>query len=59
MMKLFASESDNLQNIQTTKQTIRASPSDPGSLLRNGYPSPLRPPKTPLCKSLSSMCLYI
>ncbi|XP_060592854.1 ankyrin repeat and fibronectin type-III domain-containing protein 1-like isoform X3 [Ruditapes philippinarum] len=50
MMKMFTSESDNLQQIQTqNRQILRASPSDPGSLLRaNGYPSPGRPPKTPL-----------
>ena len=47
-MKMFTSESDNLQNIQRNRHTIRSSPSDPGTLLRNGYPSPGRPPKTPL-----------
>ncbi|XP_052266694.1 ankyrin repeat and fibronectin type-III domain-containing protein 1-like isoform X3 [Dreissena polymorpha] len=48
MMKLFASESDNLQNIPSSREGLRASPSDPGSLLHNGYPSPGRPPRTPL-----------
>ncbi|KAL3877491.1 hypothetical protein ACJMK2_035191, partial [Sinanodonta woodiana] len=46
---LLASEPENLQDSQRSKQQIRASPSDPGGLLRmNGFMSPGRPPKIPL-----------
>lgn len=54
MMKMFTSESDNLQLLQTENhQALRASPSDPGNLLRsNGFSTPGRSSKNSLSKFL-------
>ncbi|XP_052780793.1 ankyrin repeat and fibronectin type-III domain-containing protein 1-like isoform X3 [Mya arenaria] len=48
MMKLYGSDTESQQGSPRAQQTLRASPSDPGFLLRNGYPSLARPPRTPL-----------